>query len=59
MNERALQLLIVKDDTILTQKLFTRKRKVEKVRYEFTNGTVKALVISYIPKENAIVLFVE
>lgn len=59
MKERPLQLLIARDDTILVQKFFKRKRKVEKVRYEFEGGTVKAFVASYVPKENAIVLFIE
>lgn len=59
MTERALQLLIVKDDEILAQKFFARKRKVEKLRFEFAGGTIKALVASYVPRENSLVLFVE
>lgn len=59
MGERALQLLIVKDSTILAQKFFKRKRKIEKIRYEFSGGAASALVFSYVPKENSIVVFIE
>lgn len=61
MSNRPLQLLIVKkdDEQILAQKFFTRKRKVEKLRFEFTGGSIKALVASYVPRENSLVLFVE
>lgn len=59
MKERPLQLLIVKDDTILAQKFFARKKKVEKIRYEFTGGVAKAIIASYVPLENSLVLFVE
>lgn len=59
MNERPLQLLITKEDTILAQKFFKCKRKVEKVRYEFAGGAAKAIIASYVPKENSLVLFIE
>ena len=61
MYKRPLQFLIVNkaDDEILTQKFFTRKRKVEKLRYEFAGGSIKALVVAYVPKENSLVIFVE
>ena len=59
MDKKPFQLLIVKDDKILTQKFFTRKRKVEKLRFEFTGGSIKVLVASYVPRENSLVLFVE
>lgn len=61
MSEKPLQLLIVKkdDDTILAQKFFKRKRKVEKLRFEFTGGSIKAVVASYVPLENSLVLFLE
>jgi len=54
-----LQLLIVKDDEILVQKFFTRKRKVEKIRFEFKGGSVKAFVASYVPRDKSLVLFLE
>lgn len=61
MSDRPLQLIIAnaKDNEMLAQKFFKHKRKVEKVRYEFTGNIAKALIISYVPKENSIVLFVE
>ena len=61
MYKRPLQFLIVNkaDDEILTQKFFTRKRKVERLRYEFAGGSIKALVVAYVPKENSLVIFVE
>ena len=61
MSERPLQLLIVNktDDSILAQKFFTRKRKVERIRFEFTEGSVIALTAGYVPRENSLVLFIE
>lgn len=59
MDKRPLQLLIVKDDKIISQKFFVRKRKAEKLRFEFKGGSIKAFVASYVPLENSLVLFLE
>ena len=58
---RPLQLLIVNkaDDEILGQKFFTRKRKVERLRFEFAGGSIKAFVAAYVPRENSLVIFLE
>lgn len=57
----ALQLLIVKEgtDEILAQKFFTKKRKVEKLRYEFSGSSIKAFTVSFVPRSNSLVIFIE
>ena len=59
MDNKPFLLIIAKDDNMLAQKYFKRKRKVEKVRFELAGGKIKGFVASYVPKENSLVIFVE